>query len=97
MHIVFVKHYLNNEGVNYVKTQWFPNVQLLLSQQNGYISVEYEIDKKYEDCLYITIKFGSVHIFGDLFHSIYKLLNSILNYSKVFANNFFNGSIILHG
>ena len=55
--MVFAKHYLNSEGMSYVINELFPSVKLLMSQQNGYISVVCAVCENSDDCVYITIKF----------------------------------------
>lgn len=57
MVIVFVKHYLNEAGIHYFNTTWFPNVKKAISQNDGYISIETYKDKTNESCVHITLKF----------------------------------------
>jgi hypothetical protein len=54
MFVVLVKHYLNKDGEEYFKTTWFPLVKSIISQKEGYHSIEY-IQKN--DTLFITIQF----------------------------------------
>ena len=49
MFVVYVRHYLTSTGIDYLITQWFPKVQLLMSQQAGYISVLHEKEKDYDE------------------------------------------------
>lgn len=51
---VYVKHYLNPEGLDYFKKEWFPQVLAFMSQQEGYLDCTYQIS---EDCVDITIQF----------------------------------------
>lgn len=54
MLIIYVKHYLNEQGIDYLKKSWFPKVHSLLQQQAGFISIMY---MTIGDCVDITLKF----------------------------------------
>ena len=57
MFIVYVRHYLNNQGVQFFHTNWFPQVQKIMSLQNGYISVNHDATRDYNDCINVTVTF----------------------------------------
>src|SRR5258706_5606759 len=58
MIIVYVKHYLTDDGLLYFKNHWFPKVHSLISQQKGFISITYRENTEDLDCLDITLKFA---------------------------------------
>ena len=61
MFLVLVRHYLSDEGKEYFKEQWFPIVEDIISQKNGFISIEYS--EELPDCMFITIKFQNKETF----------------------------------
>lgn len=52
--IVYVKHYLTPAGIEYLKSEWFPQVLAEITQHEGFLSCVYEI---HGDCVDFTIKF----------------------------------------
>lgn len=54
MLIVYVKHYLTPDGIDYLEKSWFQSVHSILKQQEGFISITYTIKG---DCVDITLKF----------------------------------------
>jgi len=59
MIIVYVKHYLNHEGLEYFDDTWFPTVRSVISKQPGYISIDCSNDEKESGCKNIIVKFDS--------------------------------------
>lgn len=59
MYIVYVKHYLNNQGIHYFHTTWFPKVKLIMSQQQGYISVKHDVTRDDNDCVNVIVTFDT--------------------------------------
>lgn len=57
MHIIFVKHYLNAEGLMYFSNQWFPKVHDTMRHQQGFISLSHESSYDYDDCVHVLVKF----------------------------------------
>lgn len=57
MFIVYVEHYLTNEGIAFFKNSWFPRVQEALGKQKGFISLIYEQKEVERDCLFIDLRF----------------------------------------
>ena len=57
MIIVYVKHYLNENGMKFFDGQWFPDVERLIRNQPGYILIESHRDPHICDCINITVKF----------------------------------------
>ena len=57
MFIVYVKHYLNDQGLQFFHTTWFPKVQKIMSLQNGYISVMHDATRDSKDCVHVTVTF----------------------------------------
>lgn len=57
MIIVFVRHYLTVEGLDYFTNQWFPKVYKIMSQQKGFISLVHDKEQDYADCVNVTVKF----------------------------------------
>lgn len=59
MFIVYVKHYLNNEGLKYFHDIWFPKVKAIMSQQHGYISVTHNADRDNKDTVNVIVTFNN--------------------------------------
>ncbi len=57
MFIVYVKHYLNHDGLIYFNQNWFPKVQSIMSLQKGYHSVQHEHMRDTQDCVNVTVIF----------------------------------------
>jgi heme-degrading monooxygenase HmoA len=57
MIIVYVKHYLNENGMRFFDKQWFPEVDGLIRQQKGFILIEAQPDLHDFECVNITVKF----------------------------------------
>lgn len=57
MFIVYVEHYLTNEGIAFFKSRWFPQVEETLSKQKGFLSLRYEQKEDEKDCLFIDLRF----------------------------------------
>lgn len=58
MFIVYVKHYLNHDGIQYFYDTWFPKVETIMSQQEGYISVKHEVERDSNDCVNVIVTFN---------------------------------------
>ena len=76
--IVYVKHYLTPDGIDYFEKDWFPQVLAFMSKQEGYLSCTYQIS---DDCVDITIKFKdepSFDAYADIpdHHLLAKMLDS---------------------
>ncbi|EKD92384.1 MAG: hypothetical protein ACD_29C00032G0003 [uncultured bacterium] len=57
MVIVYVKHFLNSEGLKYFNDAWFPDaVYKEISRQPGFIAATKSIDEK-NGCGHVTVKF----------------------------------------
>lgn len=55
--IVYVKHYLNKEGLEYFQNEWLPNkVEPVISEQPGFVGIDSSIDET-EGCGHVTVKF----------------------------------------
>jgi antibiotic biosynthesis monooxygenase (ABM) superfamily enzyme len=57
MFIVYVKHYLNDQGLQFFHANWFQRVQAIMSQQDGYISVMHDATRDSKDCVHVTVTF----------------------------------------
>ena len=76
--IVYVKHYLTRDGIDYFKNEWFPKVVAFMREQAGYLSCTYAVSG---DCVDITIKFNDEPSFDAYVkvpehHQLAKLLDS---------------------
>lgn len=60
---VYVKHYLTLQGIEYFEKQWFPKVHSILSQQIGFISLTYSLDRAAVENVDITLKFKDEETF----------------------------------
>ena len=54
---IFIKHYLNNEGIAYFVSQWFPAIQEKICKQDGFLSICYHQDATDIDCVNIKLLF----------------------------------------
>ncbi len=54
---IFVKHYLNPEGINYLTNKWFPAVEEAIKKQDGFISINYNKDTVDLECVNIKLMF----------------------------------------
>lgn len=52
---VHVKHYLTPEGLHYFASHWYPQVEALVHQQPGFVSISHQLDKW--DCVTIALRF----------------------------------------
>jgi hypothetical protein len=57
VHIVHVKHYLTADGIHFLKSNWFPKVLFILTQQMGFISLNNETKISSDDCVYLILRF----------------------------------------
>lgn len=57
MHCVFVKHYLNQEGMEFFNKQWFPEVQEAIEVQPGFIDISSKKDPQNSGLVHITLRF----------------------------------------
>ena len=57
MYTVFVKHFLNADGMHYFDKIWYPEVALAISKQPGFISINTEKDKIDSECVHIKLRF----------------------------------------
>lgn len=57
MLIIFVKHYLNTEGIHFFKTHWFPSVKSAIEKQAGFIYIDYDNEITSENCINIKLIF----------------------------------------
>lgn len=58
MHIVYVKHYLSDEGRYFFQQTWFPRVKAIISQQAGYIAADHILHQDKDDCVNVILKFN---------------------------------------
>lgn len=58
MIFVYVKHYLNSEGIRYFDEIWFPHVESIIQQQEGYLGIETTKQPDDPECVNITVKFA---------------------------------------
>ena len=65
MVIVFVKHYLNQDGINHLNTKWFPYVKSIMSKKPGYVDFTNEPDAKHSDCANLTVRFKDAKTFDE--------------------------------
>jgi hypothetical protein len=65
MYLVFVKHYLNEDGMNYFNKTWYPAVTEAISKQSGFISITTEKDQKDSKCVHIMLKFENKKTLDD--------------------------------
>lgn len=55
---VYVKHYLDREGLNYFQNEWLPDhVEPVISQQPGLVGIDWRVDEA-ENCGHVTVKFA---------------------------------------
>ena len=57
MIIVYVKHYLDENGTKYFDKTWYPYVENLIKQQEGYKLIETSNEANDPECRNITVKF----------------------------------------
>lgn len=57
MKLVYVRHFLNKEGIEYFSYSWFPRVNEAISTQYGFISIASSTDKNNPTCINIILKF----------------------------------------
>ncbi len=55
---IFVRHYLNEEGLQYFDKQWFPYVKDRVSKQVGYVCLEASKDLNDSTCRCIVFQFS---------------------------------------
>jgi len=55
--VVYVKHYLTDQGIEYFVKEWFPQVKSVISKQDGYISIVYSQNMKEKDLIDIELQF----------------------------------------
>ncbi|HSX26234.1 MAG TPA: alpha/beta hydrolase [Chlamydiales bacterium] len=60
--VVYVRHYLSSEGVDYFERCWFPLVRAIISQQEGFLSIEHEGTEG--DCVSLVLRFEDEATFG---------------------------------
>lgn len=58
MFIVYVKHYLSDDGIKYFCNTWFPMVQAIMSKQHCYISVSHDVKRDSNKCINIIVTFN---------------------------------------
>lgn len=56
MVVVYVKNYLNNEGITFF-SEWFKNIASILKKQDGFLSIGYWQDKQDISCMSLLLKF----------------------------------------
>ncbi len=59
MFIVYVKHYLNDRGLHYFHTDWFPKVAAIMCQQQGYVSIQHDAARDNNDCVNVIVTFDT--------------------------------------
>lgn len=57
MVVVYVKHYITQEGMVYFEQEWFPKVRAIISKQKGFVSISYDFDEEQKDCVNIKLLF----------------------------------------
>lgn len=57
MFIVYVEHYLTEEGISFFEKQWLPQVEMILKKQQGFLSLRYFRKDDQRDCLFIKLCF----------------------------------------
>lgn len=57
MIVVYVKHYLNEDGIKYFQDKWFPYVNKLIVQQLGFLDLTTSMNAEESGCVDITVKF----------------------------------------
>lgn len=57
MHCVFVKHYLNQAGMEFFDKKWFPAVQKAIKVQSGFIDITSKKDLQNLKLVHITLRF----------------------------------------
>ncbi len=65
MVVVYVKHYLNPEGIKYFDETWFPYVKSIEEQQPGYRGIETSKQADDPECVNITVKFEDQKTWDD--------------------------------
>ena len=57
MIVVYVKHYLNEDGRSYFDEKWFPYVRSIITKQEGFLGIDTFRDDQDKGCINITVKF----------------------------------------
>jgi hypothetical protein len=57
MIVVYIKHYLNENGIKYFDETWYPTVEGLIKQQDGYVLIEATAEAGDLECRNITVQF----------------------------------------
>lgn len=57
MRYVFVKHYLNEDGMNFFKDDWFPKVESAITVQPGFVEITTERDTEDDNLVHIKLCF----------------------------------------
>lgn len=56
---VYVKHYLTDEGKEYIKNIWYPWVYREMSKQLGYVAFSHDEALDEDDCINLSVTFES--------------------------------------
>lgn len=59
MVVVYIKHYLSSEGVEYFSNIWYPKVCAIIKKQPGFVSIESHRDVMDRSCIHIIVKFAN--------------------------------------
>lgn len=57
MRYVFVKHYLNDKGMEFFKNDWFPKVNAAIKVQPGFVDITTERDESDDELVHIKLCF----------------------------------------
>ena len=57
MYYVFVKHYLNHQGIEFFHKKWFPEVQEAIKTQPGFIDIISKKDSQNPALVHIILRF----------------------------------------
>ncbi len=54
---VYVRHYLNDAGIEHVTSEWFPLVMSYMCTQEGFVSFTNDTTLNKDDCVNLTVTF----------------------------------------